>query len=493
MNDLQTRIHIQRAYKLLDASDPFNADIEARKALKVSPRNPDVLRVLGSIAAMKNDLAEAASYFKKTIALRPREPILQWELARVRSSQGQLDEAIACYEKALKLSPGFHRAITGKAQVLEVRGEYDEARAVLQPFIDEGTESSGMAVVYIRIEQHDGEYEAGIERAARHLADPEVDPVAKVHLYRLQARAYERLGRYDAAFAAYEQSNQSMAVPFRRKEYRERIDALIATFSAQNMPQLKRSRIRSERPIFIACMPRSGSTLVEQIVQSHPKAYGAGEITTLERIVATLQESIESFQTYPACVADLTETHLDRLAKSYLDALRRLDRTATRVTNKNLGNYQQLAMIELLFPEARVIHIHRDPMDNCFSCFIAALSPAQAPFTADLAQMGFAYREYQRLMEHWHEVLSIPILDVSYEALVAEPEPWIRKIIDFCGLEWDDRCLHFHESGRDVITLSYDQVRRPIYKTAIKRYEKYDEFLGPLRAALAGQDAADAT
>ena len=202
-------------------------------------------------------------------------------------------------------------------------------------------------------------------------------------------------------------------------------------------------------------------------------------------MILELQGTIGSIQTYPACIADLTERNLDELSKSYLDVLKRIGRNAVRVTNKQLNNYDHLAMVSLLFPGARVIHIHRDPLDTCFSCFMAALN---APWASDLRNMAFAYRQYQRVMQHWHEVLDLPILDVAYEDLVDDPDRWIRESIEFCGLEWDERCLRYYESDRNVLTMSYDQVRQPIYKSAVKRYEKYEAFLGPLREALASDD-----
>jgi hypothetical protein len=143
-------------------------------------------------------------------------------------------------------------------------------------------------------------------------------------------------------------------------------------------------------------------------------------------------------------------------------------------------------MIALLFPHARVIHCQRDPMDNCFSIYMAAMNPEAHPWATDLANLGLAYRQYERLMAHWKQTLDLEILDVQYEKVVTDPDTWIRRIIDFCGLPWDERCLRYYEAGRDVMNLSYDQVRRPIYKSADQRYRKYEAHLGPLEQALAG-------
>ena len=273
-------------------------------------------------------------------------------------------------------------------------------------------------------------------------------------------------------------------MPFHPGEYVEQVDQLIGMFSAENLAVLPRAKNKSELPVFIACMPRSGSTLVEQILHAHPKAVGIGEHDDLHNLVGNLQERIESFQTYPACIADLRQPHLDQFSESYLTLCRKLGKGATRVVNKHLINYRHLGMVEMLFPGARVIHIRRNRIDNGLACYMAALSPAQFPWIADQRHVGLVWREYERLMTHWREVLKTPILEVCYEELVEDTEGQIRRIIDFCGLEWDDRCLRYYEVDRKVMTLSSDQVRKPIFKTAVMRYKRYEEFLGPLKESL---------
>ena len=179
-----------------------------------------------------------------------------------------------------------------------------------------------------------------------------------------------------------------------------------------------------------------------------------------------------------------TAQHADKLARQYLDDLKRFDRKATRIINKHIDNYMYLGFIELLLPGARIVHVTRDPLDNCFSIYMAQMSTSAYPWSTDLANIALVYKQYERLMTHWRDVLSIPMLDVKYEDLVADTEAWVRRIIDFLGLPWDEKCLRYWEAERTVMTLSYDQVNKPIYKSAVKRYEKYEAFIGPLREAL---------
>ena len=477
-------VAIEEGYRHVDAGRLLDAAVAATRILKASPKSVRALRLQAVIASARSDHQKAANLLRKCLTLRPKDHVLHWDLARARTSQGRFNEALACYEKALKLKPDYLDAIAGKADVLERRGDYHAAKVLLDPYVQAGTEEIAIAIVHIRILQRLGQYREGLDLAARHLRDQSADSLSRRHLFFLAAKAHEKLEQYDEAFEAYGQVNLGMGPTFDQDAYRQRIDVLIETFSAQNMPLLPKSEIRSQLPIFIACMPRSGSTLVEQIIHAHPRAFGAGEIPYLHQLVQELQEHIGSYQTYPACVADLNTAHLDEISQSYLDEIKRMGRSAIRVANKQLDNYRHVPMMSLLFPAGRVIHIQREAVANCFSCYMAMLPPMQAAWASDLDNLGFVYREHERLMQHWREVLDYPILHVKYEDLVEEPERWIRRIIDFCGLEWDDRCLRFHEAKRNVLTLSYDQVRQPIYTSAVKRFEKYEAHLGPLRKAL---------
>jgi hypothetical protein len=231
-------------------------------------------------------------------------------------------------------------------------------------------------------------------------------------------------------------------------------------------------------------MPRSGSTLIEQIIDAHPEACGAGELDAMPGTVAELFRSLGVTQYGPELLEKLDQRILDRLAGRYLGLLKRHGRAPARIVDKRLDNFEHLALIGLLLPNARVIHSRRDPLDTCVSCHLQTLAPNKHPYAAHQRSLGLKYREYDRLMTHWQATLDIPILNVRYEDLVREQERVSREIIEFCGLDWDDACLAFHGTGREVRTVSYDQVRRPIYGSAVGRHRNYEKHLGPLREAL---------
>ncbi len=202
-------------------------------------------------------------------------------------------------------------------------------------------------------------------------------------------------------------------------------------------------------------------------------------------IIREMPLRIESPSAYPACAADLTAEQIQSMSRSYLEEIEALAPRARRITDKALGNFHHLGLVNLLFPAGRVIHCRRDPLDTCLSCYLEPFMRGQCPPACNLRHLGLFYRQYERLMRHWQGVLDVRILEVDYEALVQDQEGMSRRIIEFCGLDWDDACLRFHETARRDRTLSYDQVRRPVYRSSVGRAERFGALLDPLRAALA--------
>jgi hypothetical protein len=225
-------------------------------------------------------------------------------------------------------------------------------------------------------------------------------------------------------------------------------------------------------------MMRSGTSLVEQILASHPQVHGHGELEFLREIVRTLPERLSTSEPYPECVASLDAMTARSLAEDHLARLERDAGEAIRSIDKMPHNFARLGLLTLLFPRAKLIHCMRDPLDVCVSAYFQY--HIIAPFAHDLESLGRFYRDYERLMEHWRETLPSPILDVPYEALISDPEDWTRKLLEFLGLPWDQRCLSFYETQRAVFTPSSWQVRQPIYHSSVGRWRHYKQHLGAL-------------
>ncbi len=231
-------------------------------------------------------------------------------------------------------------------------------------------------------------------------------------------------------------------------------------------------------------MMRSGTTLAEQILASHPQIHGAGELDTLGRLAGSLPRRLATQIPYPECVAHLDAATARAVAADYLEVLKQHGGAAERVVDKMPLNFLGLGLIATLLPRARIVHCRRDPMDTCLSCFFRDFTTSFT-FKYDLRDLGLYYREYERLMAHWRRVLPLPIFELQYEELTAAPEAVSRRLVAFCGLDWDERCLRFHETERPVRTASTAQVRQPMYQSAVGRWRRYEKHLGPLMAALA--------
>ena len=480
---------LRQAGVLYQAGHLQEAEQIARNLIRKNRSLADGYQLLGLIAVRHRRYDEAVRHYKTALKIKPHSPRIMYLLAKAYTALGNIEEAVGWFDRTLKEKPGDPETLAWKAVVLERGGKVDEAAAIIQPFTDSGNETTLMAETWARIAQRRGEYDKAIEIARKHIAKAETDRLSRHVLSFLAAKCLEKSGRYDEAFAAYEEANRILAVPFSHERYRAEIDKLIETFSAEAFEKLPCSGIHSHKPVFIAGLARSGTTLVERVIDAHPLGFGAGEITDIEDMANNLPTLLKSDIPYPACVAEMTKQHSLNMARQYLKHLEQLaGRRAARVVNKSLDNWMNLGFIALLFPGAKVIHCRRDPMDNCMSCFMSELMPGKYPFASRLADLGFVYREHERLMDHWRKVLPLEIHEVSYEGNVKNPEKTMKGIIEFLDLEWDERCIQFHKNARPATTLSYDQVQKPVYTSSVGRAGHFATHIDELRQALKSEE-----
>lgn len=325
----------------------------------------------------------------------------------------------------------------------------------------------------------------GFERLLQREDSPPRDTAA---LHFALGKMRDDCGQYDLAFDHYAAANalKRELVRFDREQHARYVDSLIGTFS-QEFIRAKAGTLSvdDELPIFIVGMPRSGTTLVEQIIASHPSVKAGGELPGLRRVVRSLATQGADDISYPACVASLNAAAAHQLARGYLGKLPARTNGEIRVTDKMPSNFLHAGLIAILFSKARIIHCRRDPMDVCLSIFFQPFSRAH-PYAFDLGDLGHYYRHYERLMSHWRAVLGERLFEVQYADLVDDPQSVSRRLIDRCGLEWNDQCLQFDRNEGAVRTASQWQVRQPIYKTSLQRWKHYERHLSPLVEALQG-------
>jgi tetratricopeptide (TPR) repeat protein len=454
-----------------------------KRAIELDPKHAEAMHNLGALLKEDSQREKAAELFRKVIALRPDIVDAHVNLGSVLQGMGDVDAALEQFRKAQELQPGFPDAVAGEASILEHRGEIDKACELLLPHIRKEKVDPDVALIFANLARILNQQEQAVDALRRTLENKHLLlSKRKAALFGL-GRLLDALKRFDEAFAAYDEANKTRPRPFDVEAYFDFSDRVMKVCSAEFLREAPRATNESQLPLLVVGMARSGTSLVEQILASHPLVFGAGELPDIDQLALSLPGILKTQQPYPECVAEITMEGLDDIAGKYLRHLRSFSKTAQRVVDKMPGNFMHLGIFELMFPRARVIHIQRNCYDNCLSCYFQNFNTGHE-YTYDLRSLGRVYRKYEQVAGHWAAVSSLPILQVKYEELVENQEEQTRRLLDFCGLEWDDRCLRFHETRRVVRTASYDQVRQPLYKRSAGRWRHYEKFLDPLKEGL---------
>jgi tetratricopeptide (TPR) repeat protein len=454
-----------------------------RSAVEVQPDNVDAMLNLACLLGNMTRIEEAIEWDRRILALRPNFAEAHYHMGNALLGVGRLEEALECFRSAQRIKPDFTEAIGAEAQALQKLGRYDESCACILPALERGKKSAAIVVALAAIAKRIDRREETIALTEEILRQDKLPDDERQQLHFAAGKLYDGLERYPEAFEHYRQANALCRGRFSRGEHGSKMNDSIALFQPDRLRSMPKAQIVSDRPVFIVGMPRSGTSLVEQILASHPRIFGAGELNDINQYANGMQARLGATAPYPACLAEITTTVLDSLAKQYLDRLLAMDKTAARVTDKMPHNFLHLGMIAMLFPGARVIHILRDPMDTCLSIYFQQFNNLHL-YAHNLSDLGYYYRSYEKLMAHWRSVLDLPLLEIRYEELVADPHTWIPRLVEFCGVEWDEQCLRFHETRRAVNTPSTEQVREPMYSRSVGRWRHYETQLEPLRIAL---------
>jgi len=451
-----------------------------RRAINARPDYAPAHNNLANLLKDQGRLDAAVDAYRAAIARDRRYVAAQYNLSVALVALGRLDEAEDACRRTLELAPRHAPAHNNLGNVLRFRGRIDAAIASFRAAIaidpDFAAAHCNLAEL---VPARAGD--AAFDRLERLRDRPTLPPHERISLDFALGRMYDAIGETDRAFDAYRAGNHLRAREavrlgrgFDAADHRRRTDRLIETFSPDLFERMADSARdgADETPVFIVGMPRSGTTLVEQILASHPTVHGAGELAAIDRLIATLDG-------YPEAIAALDPASRRALGARYLEALRAHSATAARITDKLPLNLFNLGFIALILPGARVIHCRRDPRDTCLSCFTHDFGPGNE-FSDDLADLAAFHGDYHRLGAHWRATLPLPMIEVRYEDLVADIEAESRRLIAFLGLEWDPRCTAFHHSERAVLTSSSAQVRQPIHGRAVGRWRRYERRLTPL-------------
>lgn len=494
-----------RAGRIKEAYDLY------QEILKVEPDNPDALHLLGLIAYQTKHHEDACNLIRKAIAFRPDDPNFygnlgtalhamgcigeaedayrraaeikddfadaHYNLANLYKDRGDFKRAEASYNKVLASDHNHLMAILNLANILQTLGRFDDAEAEYRRVIDIRPDHAyayrQLAVMRSRsIPQDD------LEIMEELLSNPAATDDDTVNLCYGLASAYDARGDYDPAFSFLERGSKikRASIDYDVDAELLQMEKIAEVFDCHMLAVGEAGGCPSDKPIFVVGMPRSGTSLVEQILASHSFAEGLGEVDYLAERIALISN-------FPEAALGFDNDYLCRLGESYVEALSANAPKAERIIDKMPINFQFIGMIHLALPNCRIIHCVRNPVDTCLSCFQQLFTNGHG-YSYDLEELGRYYAGYARLMGHWHTALPGRIYDLDYAALIADQEVETRKLLGFCGLSFEQSCLNFYKTERSVLTPSTTQVRRPIYGDSVGKWRHYETHLGPLLAEL---------
>ena len=456
--------------------------------------------------------------YQQALALQPDNVQVHRHLGASYQRMGQTKKALECFERALSLRPDYIDARIKLAQVLRELGRAEEALVQVEQVIDLKPDETEAHVILARTLRSLGQADLAVERLERHLrskpecghlyfhismikpkqelipvvenllSDPGLPYGDAIYCHFALGNIYQDGKSVDQAFSHFLKANMlhRKTISYDPGANSQTVDSLIKAYSKRFFQRKRQLGSSSRLPVFILGMPRSGSTLVEQIVSSHALIYGAGELRAIPGIALSITQQLEFANPYPECMSIFSRTMAEEYSARYLQELALHCPTAKHITDKLPGNFYNIGLIKTLFPDARIIHCQRNPLDSCISIFFHYFMGLKCSF--DLAELGKYYLDYQRLMSHWQDLFPGEIFTVQYEDLVTDQEIVSKQLIDYLGLEWDENCIDFHTHERDVMTPSDIQVRQPMYKHSMNRWKPYEKHLQPLIEVLKQAD-----
>lgn len=463
------------------------------RARELNPHSLEILTSLGNILQESGKWGEAVNCYKQVLQAQPDSCRVHCNLGNVLRKLGNSDEATSHYERALEINPDYAEGNYNRGLSYLDAGDLGSAEASFRSAIAADAKYGLAHLALASLVDHT-QHDSDISDMESAFADPLVKDEQKQHLAFGLGKSFEDLKQHKLAFRYYAQANALVRKTFSYDMAKEERffanlkSAFSAEFCASQLFLQDDAESIYDTPIFIFGMPRSGTSLVEQIIASHSQIHGAGELNTFSLCVARKLKLLDGVD-YTEKLGDMRSDDFRSIGLEYAKALRALAPNALHVTDKMPMNFLNAGMIRLVLPGARMIHCQRSPVDTCLSIYKNFFAASGHRYAYDLAELGRYYTLYLDLMAHWQNVLPGVIYAISYENLIANQESESRQLIDFCGLEWDPACIEFHKTSRQVTTISSAQVRKPVYRDSVELWRNYEEELSPLIAALDARDS----
>ncbi len=466
-------------------------DEAAKLYHQICEDNPNYLEAFNIYAKFLNEfnrLDEALECANRAQQISPNNVEVEEQIAKIYLGMGNTEEALKRFNKALNLVPDNLSILHGIGTAYLEVGQLNEATATAEKMISINSEAPDGYLLKSRVRKSTND-DGQVEQLLQLSASDKLPENKKVLVHYALGKTFDDQKNYSAAFTHFKIANdiKKSKATYDRSFDENRCNELINLFTPDFMAAHKHFGTDRDLPVLIVGMPRSGTTLTEQIISSHPDVLGAGEVDFWGSINKSLPLRMQTLTEFPQCLHQLTINQAHETIELYENTLRKTvgpNTISKHISDKMPHNFIHLGLIAMLFPNIKFIHTKRDPIDTCLSIYFQNFNDAHI-YAADLNDLAFHYKQYERLMQHWHKVMPGRILDINYEDTINDPEYWSRQLISHIGLEWDDACLAPHKLERAVKTVSQWQVRQPIYKTSVQRWKNYEPFIAPLIEGLA--------
>ncbi|MDP1603978.1 MAG: tetratricopeptide repeat protein [Legionella sp.] len=476
--------HCNMGLTLLGLEQYDNALLHFEKALQLKPDYTEAYYGIAKAHLHQHHFLASESALRKAIAINPQQVEFYQLLAAIYQEQSNYKQALLYVDHALQIDSTRASSYLSKGHVLMEMGEIIKAeeqflKSATDPIIDTQV-LAHYSLVQLRKVKPDNASLNNLLSIINH--GQAVSPSKLEYAYFALGKCHDDMGEWSKAFEYFSLACQikRTRITYDIAEQIEFTNKLIQCFTQQTIAYLQRFANPSALPIFIVGMPRSGTTLVEHILSSHSHVYGAGELKYLNNLI---QQPVKYHQTtlyYPENIQHFSPEIGHAIADNYISHLQRSSPLALRITDKMPYNFIAIGLIHALFPNAKIIHVERHPIDTCLSCYTKLFTQGQL-YSYDLTELGQYYQCYERIMDHWRHILpSNAWLDIKYETMVNHFDEEVTRLIDFCGLPWEEACLTFYQSKRQVRTASFAQVRQPVYTSSIERWRRYERELSPL-------------
>jgi tetratricopeptide (TPR) repeat protein len=448
-----------------------------RSAIQIRPDFVDAYNNLGMVLRWQGHFVDSERSLRQALKLNPSQMDARINLGITLMMLNRFRDATGHFKKVLKVRPRNAEALFGMGQIAGMEGRFDESEKTLKRALEFNPKMPAAWAALSGLRKMTADDDAWL-RSAEDIAASAIPPLEAATMHFAIGKYHDDVGQFAKAFESYSNANELLKPITESYDPKARtafVNDMMRVYSRENMAAIKGGTSASIKPVFVTGMMRSGTSLTEQIIASHPLAKGAGELEYWSTVMRDHEAAILQGR------LSKDESAKEMIAESYLRVLDQVSRTALRVVDKAPINSDYLGIIHSIFPNARIIYMQRDPIDTCLSCYFQNFSLAQN-FTLDLSNIAHYYQEHVRLTNHWQSVLPQgSIFNVPYEELVEDQEIWTRKILAFIELEWDARCMDFHTAKRPIVTASFWQARQKIFKTSVRRWRNYEEFVGPLR------------